>query len=76
MLVMRYGFDLIADVFFSFILYYYMFSKLTHSLFVFAGLALWLRNRSSIRYECWRLVLCRRLIWDSDSDNGERDILT
>jgi len=45
--------NLISCVFFSFILYYYMFFKLTPWLFVFAGLALWLRNRSSIGYESW-----------------------
>jgi len=33
-----------------------MFSKLTPSLFVFAGLALRLRNRSSIGYESWSQV--------------------
>jgi len=51
-----YSFDLIAYVFFSFILYNYMFSKLTHSLFVFASLALLLQNRSSIGYESWSQV--------------------
>jgi len=33
-----------------------MFSKLTPSLFVFSGLALRLRNRSSISYESWSQV--------------------
>jgi len=33
-----------------------MFSKLTLSLFVFAGLALRLQNRSSIGYESWSQV--------------------
>ena len=51
-----YGAYLKIYVFFSFILYYYMFSKLTPSLFVFAGLALRLRNRSSIGYESWSQV--------------------
>jgi len=48
--------EIIAYKFFSFILYYYMFSKLTLSLFVFAGLALRLQNRSSIGYESWNQV--------------------
>jgi len=48
--------DLIAYVFFLFILYYYMFSKLTPLLFVFVGLALRLRNCSSIGYEFWSQV--------------------
>ena len=56
MFVMWYDFDLIAYVFFSFILHYYMFSKLTPSLFVFVGLALRLRNRSSIGYKSWSQV--------------------
>ena len=56
MFVMWNDFDLIAYVFFSFFLYYYMFSELTPSLFVFAGLALRLRNRSYIGYESWSQV--------------------
>jgi len=56
MFVMWYSFDLIACVFFSFLLYHYMFSKLTPSLFVFASLALRLRNRSFIGYESWSQV--------------------
>ena len=56
MFVMWNDFDLIAYMFFSFFLYYYMFSELTPSLFVFAGLALRLRNRSYIGYESWGQV--------------------
>ncbi|KEH37995.1 transmembrane protein, putative [Medicago truncatula] len=51
--ISRTDFDLVAYMFFSFFLYYYMFSELTPSLFVLAGLALRLRNRSYIGYESW-----------------------
>ena len=53
---MLYDFGLIDYMFFSFILCYYMFSKLTPSLSVFVGLALRLRNRSSIGFESWSQV--------------------
>jgi len=74
-------------MFFSFILCYYMFSKLTPSLFVFAGLASRLRNCSFIGYESWSQVhafhedlSCVVYFFGekyrSDNDTGKKDLLT